>query len=414
MTFDANTWGPPLAVVLAGAAAGAFLYSRSRTTREEAARIAVDGRIADLKHHEAAVIETLKTLELERTKLSEVDYQRERAALLASGASALRELEETATGKDTAPPSPLPRRGLAPEWKGAFLTLGIQAVIAVLIWMASGQAVDRQGGAPITGRQGEAALDPEEARLLAIVEANPKDVDAWNQLTNLALSKPDAPTAMQYNERALALEPRNADAQVHRAVLRALIGMGDGALALLDEVLAEHPEHPRALMFKGLILRRMDRSEEAIPILERAIAADPESAAFLQPEIEKAHAETSGATADPSTPTEAAVAEGMILASPAAEAFAGSAEALFVSIRDPAGGPPIGALKLPPGPFPVRFRVTEANRLPMAGNRPWPDPFDIAVRLDLDGDAASRNDAEPAATMKGVSRGATGLSVALQ
>lgn len=50
----------------------------------------------------------------------------------------------------------------------------------------------------------------------------------------------------------------------------------DGALAELDEGLAQKPDHPPLLYHRACILARMGRLDEARTWLERALAGDPE------------------------------------------------------------------------------------------------------------------------------------------
>ena len=94
--------------------------------------------------------------------------------------------------------------------------------------------------------------------------------------------------------------------------------------------------------------------------------------------------------------------------------FIRQAKALFVSIKDPAGGPPLAAKKLPVGPFPMTFEVTSADRLPMGGSRPTPDAVDVTIRLDFDGNAMPRADGEPAATFAAMKTGTAGIAAILK
>ncbi|HHO52110.1 MAG TPA: tetratricopeptide repeat protein [Deltaproteobacteria bacterium] len=87
-------------------------------------------------------------------------------------------------------------------------------------------------------------------------------------------------------------------------------------------------------------------------------------------------------------------------------------ETVFISVKDPRGGPPLAATRGAPR-FPMSFQITSANLLPMAGNRPVPDQLLVSVRLDKDGSASTR-DGEPEATLSGVAKGSTGLELTLQ
>jgi hypothetical protein len=71
------------------------------------------------------------------------------------------------------------------------------------------------------------------------------------------------------------------------------------------------------------------------------------------------------------------------------EGATATGQAVFVSLRAPGvRGPPLAAKKLPPGPFPLAFELTEADR-PMA-NGPVPASFELKVTLDVDGDPMTK------------------------
>lgn len=91
------------------------------------------------------------------------------------------------------------------------------------------------------------------------------------------------------------------------------------------------------------------------------------------------------------------------------------AKTLFVSVRDPAGGPPLAALKLAPGPFPMKFSITEADAIPMGGvARPFPAKVDLTIRLDADGDPLSKDDGLPQAVLPGTAIGNAAMKITLK
>ena len=85
-------------------------------------------------------------------------------------------------------------------------------------------------------------------------------------------------------------------------------------------------------------------------------------------------------------------------------AYAGpvSGVAVFVSVKDPGRpGPPLAALKLPPGPFPLAFSLTEANLMQMGGAPPAiPETVALVVTLDSDGDAMTKAPGDPKAMVQ--------------
>jgi len=87
------------------------------------------------------------------------------------------------------------------------------------------------------------------------------------------------------------------------------------------------------------------------------------------------------------------------------------AKAVFVSLRDPARrGPPLAAKRLPPGPFPMEFTITEADR-PMA-NGDVPATFQLKVTLDVDGNPMAKSPEDLEGVVEG-KKGATGVELAI-
>jgi cytochrome c-type biogenesis protein CcmH len=457
-------WGPPLAVLAVGLVLGGWLVFGGSRTRSEKQAIEAEGRRADLEARHAATVQALRALDLERDKLDEAAYEAERRALVRRGADALRELDalpagtagamvDASPGADGPPPelspaalaalnaererlgddawrsalanlagAPVARSStpsgssLSPTWQGAVSMLAVIALAGGLFWLAGGDAYLRPEGGVATG----GGPTPESARiaeLAARVEANPKDVGALNELTLLALSERDAARAMDWNTRALEVDPKDLDARTYRAVLAGLMGMNDRSLAGLDEVLAEKPDHAAALVYKGMIALEAGKPDVAVDAIEKALAAGAPDAPFLQQMLDRAKSAQAGADAEGGAThggEAQVIVAGTITLSPGASGAAVGAKNLFVSIRDPAGGPPLAALKLDPGPFPMAFRVTTADRIAMGGPRPMPTLVDISARLDMDGNAATRADTEPQRLIAGVATGADGLQIELR
>jgi tetratricopeptide (TPR) repeat protein len=455
VNFDWADWGPPLLVVGVAVVGAAAVVLSSRSGADHA-RMAEAARREDLSRQRDAAIQALKELELESGKLSAEDHARQRAALIAEGAAAMRALDGLAAGSPTlAPTSALdpellgliakerarlgdafpdalvaavpglrPAGGLVgPEWRGALSALAVVGVLAALANFAGGDAVARRDGGSMTGNQavgaGEAAPtpSPELASLMAQVEKDPNDVGAWNRLTTIALSERNLAAALERNQKALAAAPNDAEARTYRAVLTAMIGRADAALEQLDAVLAENPNLTTALVYHGLIAAEAGQTEKGIASLERAIAAGAPNPEYLRQQIDSLRSAPPAAPGGPAAPTAPAAAgapsvAGTITLAPGATAE--GARALFLSVRDPAGGPPVLAKRLAPGPFPMAFTLTEADRTPMSGGRPLAASFDLNVRLDLDGDALSRDDGAPGAKLAGMTSGNTNLEVVLR
>lgn len=434
MTFDWSEWGPPLAVLAFGLVAG--LVSMLQLKRREDTTVSTQGRTQDLVQAHEAAVEALKSLDLDQGKLDPSDYAREREALVKRGAAALRELESVRDGTlvdprppppilPDAPPTPAKPPLLAPEWKGALTALAAVAVLAVLWQFAQDNSVARRDGASMTGNQdlggggamqGEAPWMAAKAQMEADLAKDPSNLRLLNELTELSLSTGDAGAAMRYNQRAFEVDATHPDARVLKAVLAATVGMFDRALAEIGDVLKTHPDHAKAWTYKGLILLQQQDGPGAAEALERAVALQPGVPA-LQQALAQARS-MSGAPAPAPAPAAGGAGEVVVsgvaeLAPDAATALVGT-EIVYVSVRDPAGGPPLAAKKLPLGPFPMTFEVTTADAIAMGGQaRPFPANVNVSVRIDADGNPMTRA-GEPSADLPGVAKGSSGHRLTLK
>lgn len=97
-------------------------------------------------------------------------------------------------------------------------------------------------------------------------------------LVNLAAArlKLDLPEeALEAADQAIAAEPDNLDAWMHRATALGLQARHDEALASHDKVLAMEPGHAGAWLRHGQTLQNLDRHGEALLSYDRALAIDP-------------------------------------------------------------------------------------------------------------------------------------------
>lgn len=112
-------------------------------------------------------------------------------------------------------------------------------------------------------------------------------------------------------------------------------------------------------------------------------------------------------TAKAATEAPATLAAGVI----EAPSDAPEAQAIYVSLRAPGvPGPPLAAKRVAPGPFPMDFVITEADR-PM-GQTPIPEKIELKVTLDVDGNPMSKSDTDLEHVMT-VTKGVTDVKVML-
>lgn len=376
------------------------------------------------------------TAALQRGEIDEVTYAKAVAAL--STAQSAAAPAPTAPAPTPASPPPAKQEGLAPQWIGAIYTAVGVAVVGGLLYFVQNDAQPRREGAGMTGNQELSSsqsppASAEPAFLAAAKEkaqldlaANPNDLTALNTLTQLNFSTPAE--AWKYNEQARKIAPDDADALVYEAVITTIMGMPDKAQAKFDAVLAKHPEHGAGWAYKGLTLMEGKRFAEAVEPLEKAISLgiqdrDIMSALAVAKNGGKAPAmgAPGGPSAAPPHPpggpsphgSSAVIAGGTLDIDPGRSSF--KAQVIFVSVKDPAmPGPPLASVRLPPGPFPMTFQITEADKIPMMGNRPVPENVILSVRMDDDGNATTRSPSDPQVVIEKLSKGSKDLTLTLK
>lgn len=309
--------------------------------------------------------------------------------------------------------------GMSPEWKGALWALGGVAVAGGLYYGAMTTSRDREGNEPITGvemARPNPQRDELRQQLEAALAANPKDLDALNKLTQVALSDGDLGAAQRYNQQAGEVDAANVDVRTYQAVLTGMIGMEDRALEYLAAILKDHPGNIRALTYQGLISISAGRGELAVSSLEQVIAVQGPHPALLQ-QLDVARSMVQGGgpmpAPVPAGPAESVV-KGTVTLDPTLAAQWADAKVVFLSVADPARPrPPLAARQLSPT-FPQEFEITTADAIAMGGAaRPFPDELTLTLRLDRDGNATTKDDGAPIATMT-LKKGSAGLQVELK
>ncbi|TNE86166.1 MAG: hypothetical protein EP330_23055 [Deltaproteobacteria bacterium] len=434
MNLDPAIYGPAIAAMIGGLGAGAVLAMRMRASEAEGQQVLRQGRVDDLSGTREDAVDALRALEQEKDKLPEGEYLKQRKELLSRGAEALRELDEGVQVNDPMAEriaaleaqretlgdaavdaaiaalrggsAPAPRSG-GSAMVGALWTLGLLAVAGGLWWQLSGDARPRGAMGSMTGNAPSEAAPPpprpehpDKARWQAALDANPNDLAALNGLTEVAIAERDLPLAMELSGKALEVEPKDLDARTHRAVLQAAVGMSDLAFEQLAEVRTEAPEFSKAWVYTGLLAMDQGRLELAEEALIRAIELEPTRADFLAARLEMVRAQASA--------TQDVLVSGRIEAPGVTPT---GSEILFVSLRDPAGGPPLAALRLPPT-LPTDFVVTRADLIAMGGApRPVPAAVMLTVRLDGDGNPMTKDG--PASEPQTIAPGTEGLQLTL-
>ena len=79
-------------------------------------------------------------------------------------------------------------------------------------------------------------------------------------------------------DKALQVDPHNADAWISRSVELRMLNRDEDALAALDKAVELHPNNSHAWILRGMALARLYRDEEALTAYEKAVELDPKHA----------------------------------------------------------------------------------------------------------------------------------------
>jgi cytochrome c-type biogenesis protein CcmH/NrfG len=108
-------------------------------------------------------------------------------------------------------------------------------------------------GVPVENTQAQAALQQSVGPLLEAVLRNPTDFDSLVKLGDLYYDGQQFPNAIQYYERALAIQPENPDVRTDLGTAYWYSGNADKALAEMETSLKYKPGHPQTLFNLGWV-----------------------------------------------------------------------------------------------------------------------------------------------------------------
>ena len=463
-------WGPPIVVALVGLTAGLVLALRARSgapTPDAASRPLT---VEDLRARKDALVEQLRSLESERGKLQAAEFEQRWRRTLEQAARALRDLEAGAqpaphaatSGSASAPlaatvAAPAPAEAASPTGRRLAWTLGAVAFFVVLGISMSQATRPREGGGGMTGGGGmsgggmsgggmsgagassagggsaQGSGDPRVQAALAAYQSNPQDVDAAAFLAHDAIRTGDLQSAMQYVEAGRQASPDDPRIQASLAALMIVIGSYDKADTTLQAVFARSPDLPQAWLWQGLLHMRRGELESARAALQKVAvlsedAYDRRLATAMLSELDNPGAQAAaggaeaggasagGATAGGATATDSAAAvrvTGRLSVAEGLSVPSGSLVFVYARSAADAKGPPLAALRIPGGAVPTDFQITDADR-PMQ-QVPWPDQVWLQARVDLDGNAMTRETGAPVSASVGpVSAGSGPVELLLQ
>ncbi len=114
-----------------------------------------------------------------------------------------------------------------------------------------------------------------------VVQAEPRNADAWQLLANVLHDRGKLPEAIDAYRRALSLRPSDASSHHRLALALASLGQRIPAIAHFRQVLHQQPDHGEALAHLGVALAEEGQRQEAIACLEQTLRLHPTAAPTL-------------------------------------------------------------------------------------------------------------------------------------
>ena len=149
-------------------------------------------------------------------------------------------------------------------------TVAGMAFGVILGWVIGAQQLARSGTSPAPAAAASSNPSPQAQsgggrtaptldqtrvdQLTAAINGNPKDSASVVQLANVYFDAERWNDAISWYERALALEPRNADVSTDLGVSYYYTNRTDEALKRFEESLKINPKHTKTLLNKGIVL----------------------------------------------------------------------------------------------------------------------------------------------------------------
>jgi tetratricopeptide (TPR) repeat protein len=113
--------------------------------------------------------------------------------------------------------------------------------------------------------------------LLAQLKSNPNDFDTTSKLGNLYYDSQAYPQAIEYYEKALAVQPKNPDVRTDLGTSYWYTGDADKAIANFEKALAVRPNHPGTLFNLGIVKwQGKNDPKGAVAVWEKLLATNPD------------------------------------------------------------------------------------------------------------------------------------------
>lgn len=450
-----TNWLPGIVALAAGLLVGLIIWLRMHKGGSARAE-AVSEEVADLLARKESLVARLRELQAELAVESDgetakaLGAERQRVELEAAEVlRALRQAENrkaapagvaaaSEASKAEAPEGFLAARPVLRGYLWGAGTMSFLFVLAIFLldFLPGGEShIGRPMGAPPTGGDSVVAAsraqagqpDAELDGLMKRAAAEPTNLEAKLDVAQALVFRDALVDAFEVVQEVQRIEPENARALTYESVVRLAMGQGERALELLAKAVAKDPTLTEAWVRRGLTAFELENYQLAVDSWERALEQRPDGAPALRPVIEEAKLRLSGvpssareaapAAAEAKAPEGAAPAGGSVKLSieldPASAEKVVPGSTLFVYAR-PAGvtsGPPVAAKRMAAASFPVEIDLGPADT--MMG-QPFPEKVAIEARLDRDGDAMTRDPADPVGSADGLVAGQPATAIVLK
>lgn len=242
------------------------------------------------------LLRSIEDLEDQRAagEIDEAAYEQLLEDYTARAAAALRSLASAENEPRAEPPTTGPRR----RWPVAVVLAAVVVVALVLLPRA---LRDRQPGETVTGNAQSAATSVPLEDLERRAAERAEDPGAQLALARALLEVRDLVGALKAYDRAAALDPSNPEPHAYGGWIVLLAGLTDEALPRLDRAIAADAAYPDARFFRAMALRRADRAAEAVDELESYLRlvgdVDP-----MRPQVEALLVELRSSSTPTTTP----------------------------------------------------------------------------------------------------------------
>lgn len=459
-------WLPPILMLASGLVIGiivaVIIGRKGRSTegvsdalseaKEELSDLQLE--IRDLEAKREDLILQLREMDDTAAKRDPDQLAIERYAVELETAEVLREIDRL-TGEAEAPAlkRPAARAGSAAEEEAAGPPGGIKgfvwgvasaAAIGALVIFVGNSASQRAEGGSVTGgpqMSGQPAAptaDPELQRAVAMVNAQPDNLQARIDLAYQYLIREQFMNVFEQTQLVLERDPNEPRALTYQSLVRLAMGQSDLATDMLKRAIEADPDFLDSRVYLALTYSQTGRFDDAMAEMQEAKNRHPDQTARLDEVIaelearramgagappeetgEDPHAsllppppgENAGVPPSPATPPAAGpgAVTGTIELASGVSVQRGAP--IYVIVREIGGGPPVAVSRLMAGTFPMPFQVSSANS--MMGDE-LPARMRLEIRVDLDGNAMTRDEGAPEGAIDEVASGTSGVTITLK